>query len=124
MVLHRVHDTVLQVVLEDDLSGVVDGVFHRRQLDQDLGAVPVLLHHFLDALQVADGPGQAVGHPLDMLRAVGVAVSAVGVGNAVGVKIVVVVDLLAHGGASFCGKPGDFPVLKGIIKENRCRRKP
>ena len=73
---------MLQVVLQDHLAGVVDGAADRRQLDQDLGTVPALLHHGLDPLQVADGPGQTVDHRPGLGVAVGMAV-AMFVGDAV-----------------------------------------
>ena len=52
-----------------------DGAADRRQLDQDLGTVPALLHHGLDPLQVADGPGQTVDHRPGLGVAVGMAVA-------------------------------------------------
>ena len=45
MVLHRLHNTVLQVVFQDHLAGIVQGAAHSSQLDEHLGAVPPLLHH-------------------------------------------------------------------------------
>lgn len=106
LILHRLHDTVLQMILENDLTGVVQSASHGGQLDEHLRAVPSLLHHSLHPLQMADSPGQPVHHRAGMLVAVDMAVIvSVGVamavdmtmivvmGDAVGMHIVVVMQL-------------------------------
>ena len=62
--LHRVYNTVLDVILQDDLSGVVDGGFYGRKLDQHFAAVSPVLHHPSDGFQMADGPAEPVQHSL------------------------------------------------------------
>ena len=103
-----VDDAVFQVVLQDQLAGIVDGGAHRGDLDQHLRAVPALLDHVPHGLQVADGPGQPVQHGLGVLVAVGVAmgmavlvVMLVGMGDAVGVQVGVIVDLAGGGACMF-----------------------
>ena len=77
------------MILQDHLAGVVQGGADGSQLDEHLGAVVPLLHHPLDLLQMADGPGQAVNDCLLIFVDM-----AVGVGDAVGVEVGVVVFLL------------------------------
>ena len=67
-------NAVLQMVFQDNFRRAVEGGAHRSQLHQDLGTIPAVLHHALDRLQVADGPGQAVQHRLGLGMAVAVAV--------------------------------------------------
>lgn len=85
-------DAVLDMVLEDDPGGAVQGRAHRRQLHQHLGAVAPLLHHALDGLEVADGAGQAVDHRLGL----GVVVM-VDVRPLVAVRVLMAVDMLRLG---------------------------
>ena len=59
-------NAVLQMVFQDHLGGTVEGRAHRSQLHQDLGTIPAILHHALDRLQMADGPGQAVQYRLGL----------------------------------------------------------
>lgn len=77
------------MVLQDDLSGIVQGGTHRRQLHQHLRAVVALLHHPFHLFQVSDGPGQAVDNGLLILMHM-----AVGVGDAVGMEIGVIVFVI------------------------------
>ena len=58
--LDGVHHAVADVVVEDHLSGVVQGAADGGKLHQHIGAVIALLHHPLDLVQVADGSGQTV----------------------------------------------------------------
>ena len=62
------------MILQDDLSGVVDRRLHCRKLYEHLAAVPPVLHHALDGFQVPDGTRDAVQHGFHMLRVVRVAV--------------------------------------------------
>ena len=73
--LDGVHHAVADVVVQDHLAGVVDGAADGGQLDQDRGAVIALLHHALDLVQVADGPGQTVDDRLLILVDVDVVVN-------------------------------------------------
>ena len=54
------HDTVGNVFLQDQFTRIIHRGFHRRELDQHLTAVPVVLHHGLDGLEMPDGPGKPV----------------------------------------------------------------
>ncbi len=87
--LDGVHHAVADVVVQDDLAGVVDGAADGSELDQHIGAVIALLHHPLDLVQVADGPGQAIDDRLLILVDM-----AVGVSDAVFVHVCVVVVVI------------------------------
>jgi len=93
---HRVHHTMVDMILQDYLAGIIQRGTDCSQLNQHLGAVIALLHHPLDLLQVTDGTGQAVDHRFLIFVNV-----AVGMGNAMGVHIGVIVDLFFHCSASF-----------------------
>ena len=73
--LRRLHDAVLQVILQYDLAGVLKRGLHRGQLDQHLRTVAVLLYHLPYILQVPDGPGHPVQHRPRMLVGVRMAIS-------------------------------------------------
>ena len=60
-------DTVLDMVLEDDLRRTVQRRAHRRKLHQHLGTVAPVLHHVLDGFQMSDGTGQSVDHRFGLL---------------------------------------------------------
>ena len=77
------------MVLQDHLAGVVQSGADSCQLYQHLGAVVALLHHAFDLVQMADGPGKAVDDSFLIFVNM-----AVGVGNAVGVQIGVIVLML------------------------------
>ncbi len=64
---NSVGNAVLQMILEDDAGSAVQRRANRGQLYQDLGTVPALLHHAFHGFQMADGPGQPVGHGLALL---------------------------------------------------------
>ena len=57
-----VGETVLDVVLEDDLRGRIKCTSHGGKLDEHLGAIAAVLDHAADALEVADGAAEAVEH--------------------------------------------------------------
>ena len=73
--LHRLYDAVAEMLLEDLLACVIQSGANRCQLDQHLGAVLVIFHHALDLLQMADGPGKAVGNGLFIGVDMGMAVA-------------------------------------------------
>ena len=54
-----VGDAVLQVILQDDLCRAAKRRTDGCQLDEDFRAVPAVLNHALDRLQMADRTGQA-----------------------------------------------------------------
>ena len=64
VLLDRLYDTVLDVVLQNDLADVVDGRADRRNLNQDLRTVPPVLDHLLDRFQMPDGARKPVDHRL------------------------------------------------------------
>jgi hypothetical protein len=85
----RVDDTVADMVLHDDLAGIVDRVSDGRQLDQDIAAVLVPLDHSLDGFQMTDRPGQAIDHSCLFLVTVdGMVMPAVRMGMTVGMIMV------------------------------------
>lgn len=55
--LHRVDDTVLNVILENHFADIIDGGADSGNLHQYLGAVPAFFYHLFNRFQVADGPG-------------------------------------------------------------------
>ena len=72
--LHRFHDAVFHVVLDDDTAYALEGAVHRRQLGEDFRAVAAVLHHFLHGLKVPYEAGQTVYHALGLGVAVMMAV--------------------------------------------------
>lgn len=48
ILLHRFHDAVLHMLLQEELAGIIDLRTHCGELDQDIGAVPLVLEHLLD----------------------------------------------------------------------------
>ena len=54
------YKAVLDVILQNHLSGIVDRRFHCRKLNQHLAAVTAILHHPLDRLHMSDHAGEAV----------------------------------------------------------------
>ena len=69
--LDRVHDAVVDMVLQNNIAGAVDGGTDRGQLDQNFGAVPALLDHGLDRSEMTDGPGETVDYRLSVFVGVG-----------------------------------------------------
>ena len=55
-----IDDTVLDVILQNDLADVVDGRADSCNLDENFRAVPPVFDHLLDRLQMPDGAGEAV----------------------------------------------------------------
>jgi len=95
-----VHNTVLQMILKDDLAGIVDGGAHGGNLNQHLGTVAAFLDHAFYGLQMADGAGEAVQHSLGVF--VGMAVMTVDVPGELGVgkmivRMLMLMDVIAHG---------------------------
>ena len=86
----RVHNTVAHMVFQDDLAGVVQRRPDGCQLDEHLGAVISLLHHPAHLFQMTNGACQTVDDGflvfVDMT---------VGMGDAVGVEIFMVVVIVA-----------------------------
>lgn len=60
--LYGIHQTMLYVILENDLTGIVDRGLYRSQLDQHIGAVLTIFYHSLDRLKMSDGTGEAIDH--------------------------------------------------------------
>ena len=64
--LHGVGQAVLDMVLQYDLGGVVEGGAHRGELDQHLGAVAPVLDHLAHGLEVAYRAREAVQNGLGL----------------------------------------------------------
>lgn len=98
ILLHRFHDAVLHMLLQEELAGIIDLRTHCGELDQDIGAVPLVLEHFLDRLHMADGSGYPIHDRFDLLRVMRMAVivmmSVMGVLDHMGVdmSIAMIVD--------------------------------
>ena len=75
--LRRIEYAVAQVILKDELAGVVDGAAHGGDLYEHLGAIPSLLHHAAYRLKMADGAAETVEHGAGMLVAVNVGMAVV-----------------------------------------------
>ena len=56
---HQVFETVIQVVLDQGLLGLLDRFLHRLQLLRDIEAVAPLNDHVDGAAQVPTGPAKA-----------------------------------------------------------------
>ena len=69
-----IYDAVLDVVLQDDPADRAQRGLHRRELDQHLRAVAVILHHSLDGIQMTGRARDSVDDLLLMRVAVRVAV--------------------------------------------------
>lgn len=95
ILLHRFHDAVL---LQEELAGIIDLRTHCGELDQDIGAVPLVLEHLLDRLHMADGFRYPIHDRFDLLRVMRMAVivmmSVMDVSDHVGVdmSIAMIVD--------------------------------
>jgi len=94
---NRVNNAVFEVVFQYHFAGIIDSAADGGELDQDFGAVAALLHHSLDAFQVADSAGEAVDDGAGLGMAVGMAVG-VFMGNVMGVHIGVADGLIRRGG--------------------------
>ena len=94
--LHGIGQTVIDVVLQDDLCGVVERRAHGRKLDEHLGAVASVLYHALDRLQVADRTGQAIDDRLGLRVGVRVRVCVPLAAVAVGDDVAVFVHVRVH----------------------------
>ena len=53
-------DTMVEVILQYELAGVVDCRLDRGELHEHLGAIAPLLDHALDCLEVTDRARQSV----------------------------------------------------------------
>ena len=60
--------TMLKVLFDDVLADLVQFAFDRRQLDQNIRTVLVVLDHSLYFIQMADRTGQLVGDLFCLLR--------------------------------------------------------
>ena len=94
--LGGVDDAVLEMVLEDDFAGVVDGTAHGGDLDQNLGTVAAFLHHAAHGLQMADGAAEPVEYGLGVLVGMGMAVGTVAVRVVMFVHIIMIVVMAVH----------------------------
>lgn len=98
ILLHRFHDAVLHMFLQEELACIIDLRAHRSELDQDIGAVPLVLEHLLDRLHMADGFGNPIHDRFDLLRVMRMAVivmmSVMGVPDHMGVdmSVAMIVD--------------------------------
>lgn len=61
---HRIHHAVAKMILQNHLSGVINGGTNRSQLNQHLRAVVSFLYHPFHLLQMANGPGKPVNDGL------------------------------------------------------------
>ena len=59
---HGVRDAVLQMILQNNAGGAIQGGSDGGELHQYLGTVAALLHHAFDGLQMPDGAGKPVHH--------------------------------------------------------------
>ena len=106
ILLHRFHDAVLHMLLQEELAGIIDLRAHRGELDQDIGAVPLVLEHLLDRLHMADGFRYPIHDRFDLLRVMRMAV----------IVMMSVMDVLDHMGvdmsiAMIVDKSGMFRVF-------------
>lgn len=74
ILLHRFHDAVLHMLLQEELARIIDLCAHRGELDQDVRAVPLVFEHLLDRLHMADGFGNPIHDRFDLLRVMRMAV--------------------------------------------------
>ena len=74
ILLHCFHDAVLHMLLQEELAGIIDLCTHCGELDQDIGAVPLILEHLLDRLHMADGFRYPIHDRFDLLRVMRMAV--------------------------------------------------
>ena len=74
ILLHRFHDAVLHMLLQEELAGIIDLCTHCGELDQDIGAVPLVLEHLLDRFHMADGFRYPIHDRFDLLRVMRMAV--------------------------------------------------
>ena len=81
-----IHHAVAQVILQNHLARIVQRGADSSQLHQHLGTIVAALYHPLDLLEMTDGPGQTVDHCLLIFVDM-----AVGVGDAVGMHIGMIV---------------------------------
>ena len=124
--LHGVGQTVVDVILQDDLCSVVERRAHGCKLDEHLGAVAPVLDHALDRLQMADRAGQPVDDRLGLRVGVrvrmGVPLAAVAVGDDVAVFVHVRVHhgvgiLFRHGIIS-CHFAAILPCFAPLVNAN------
>ena len=121
--LHSVGQTVVDVILQDNLCCVVERRAHGCELDEHLGTVASVLYHALDRLQMADRAGQPVDDRLGLRVGVrvrvGVPLAAVAVGDDVAVLVHVRVHhrvgiLFRHGVSSPVISPQFYRVLRRL----------
>lgn len=68
--LHCIHNTVGDMILQNDFANIIDGGADSGNLNQNLTAVPAVFHHPPDSFHMADGPGHPVQHSLGLCVAV------------------------------------------------------
>ena len=88
ILLHRFHDAVLHMLLQEELACIIDLRAHRSELDQDVRAVPLVFEHLLDRLHMADGFRYPIHDRFDLLRVMRMAV----------IVMMSVMDVLDHMG--------------------------
>lgn len=74
ILLHRFHDAVLHMLLQEEFARIIDLCAHSGELDQDIRAVPLVFEHLLDRLHMADGFGNPIHDRFDLLRVMRMAV--------------------------------------------------
>ena len=85
--LHRIHDAVADVILENGAARAVQRGDHRAELHQHLGAVLAALHHLPHGIQMALGPAEPVQHGFGL-----------GMGMVVAVAVLIDPAVLVHMG--------------------------
>jgi len=86
--LRRFHDTMVQVIFQDQYAGVVQRGTHGGKLGQDFRTVPFLQNHLPYGLQMADGPGKTVENGPGLFGIMGMAVAVMGAGVKMGMIVV------------------------------------
>ena len=76
--LHCIHDAVFYMILQNDLTCIIDSRFHSGKLDQHFAAVPAVFHHTFDGFQVPDCTGKPVQYSLGLCMTVVMSVFSMG----------------------------------------------
>ena len=73
-----IQNTMLNMILQNDLSRIIQCRLYRRQLNQYLTTISAVLHHPLNRLQMTNGSGQTIEYRfsigMDVTMAVGMIV--------------------------------------------------
>ena len=81
------------MLLQEELAGIIDLRTHCGELDQDIGAVSLVLEHLLDRLHMADGSGYPIHDRFDLLRVMRMAVIVIVMMSVMGVPYHMGVDM-------------------------------